>query len=139
MRNLSYEVNADGSIRRFAQSSWLGTIAVSEGQRIPKWYGMCWYEYSTHYAICAPIPLNLIYGGIRTIYYWLLKGFASSALDAKLAEADRRGYVEAWSKAHSELYTHEQLRKAYHQGIEHEQARMLLFTQSEAYKKELGW
>lgn len=33
---------------------------ISEGAIIPKWYGIAYYDWQTDYAVCYPIPFNLL-------------------------------------------------------------------------------
>lgn len=42
---------------------------IKEGEIIPPFYGVCWFDVNSYAAICAPIGLHLIIGIARKIYF----------------------------------------------------------------------
>ena len=47
---------------------------IREGEILPKGYGLAWYEMDRLVGIAYPIPLNIIFGFIRKIWFRLKSG-----------------------------------------------------------------
>ena len=45
---------------------------VEEGEWRPAWYGVAYFDYATNYAVCYPIPLNIVVRVYRIVQYFLL-------------------------------------------------------------------
>lgn len=45
-----------------------------QGQKLPKGWGIAWWEFDIQEAIIFPMPLNFVTGWVRNLYYTLLKG-----------------------------------------------------------------
>lgn len=41
---------------------------VAPGQRFPRAYGVAWWNYNTHEAVCYPVPLNHGLAMIRRLW-----------------------------------------------------------------------
>lgn len=53
---------------------------ISPGEKIPNYYGVSFHHYETNSIICYPIPLNIIIGFARNVFYRYLKTFRPTAL-----------------------------------------------------------
>jgi hypothetical protein len=67
---------------------------ISEGERIPKGYGIAWRYYGCMKTRCYPIPLNLIIRSIRTIYFSIMAGVWHSKWENELREAYGQGFFD---------------------------------------------
>lgn len=45
--------------------------ALEDGARLPKGYGIAWFDHARQVTICLPIPLNVIAGALRIGLQWL--------------------------------------------------------------------
>ena len=68
-------------------------VRLGEGFIVPRFYGVAWTDYMRRQAICLPIPLNVIAGYARGVWFWLKYDYRppnSSACDA-YAQGFRHG------------------------------------------------
>ena len=47
---------------------------VSEGERIPAWYGIAWRRWNTYQSLCIVMPFNVIARCVRAIIIWVRIG-----------------------------------------------------------------
>ena len=47
---------------------------LREDEALPPGYGIAWYNPQFHTTTCYPIPINLLMGWLRAIYFWLRRG-----------------------------------------------------------------
>lgn len=71
---------------------------VREGGEYPLGYGVAWREFQAYRVWVCPIPLNLIIGGLRWVYWQLVAGFAQHKLE-QIAAFEVYRQREAWSDA----------------------------------------
>ena len=55
---------------------------VGRGERVPKGFGMCYYEGNTPNLICYPIPFNYIISFVRWLYLNIRNPYFFRAADA---------------------------------------------------------
>lgn len=60
---------------------------INEGQMLPAFYGIAWYEDYRREAVCLPIPLNLVATIGREIWFALRGGFRATHLNPRAAYA----------------------------------------------------
>lgn len=70
------DVDGDGHV---SAKAWWGEdvvprirwriVTIAEGHRIPNGYGISHYEPGRDAAVAYPIPLNLIVGGLRSLWW----------------------------------------------------------------------
>ena len=65
---------------------------ISEGEIIPRWYGLAYREDFDSYSVFYPIPINIIIRICREIYYWIVYGIFKSKWERKLRTAYMEGY-----------------------------------------------
>ena len=131
----SQYITATGEkIPPYVKGPWRFTKIVREGERYPKGYGFCWHESFSYVAVCAPIPLNFIYGWMNQFHHWLLRGPNSSRYVQDVEDAYRRGRDETHAHMALTHYDQQDLRKAYHRGREH--ALSWLWVEFEIEQKE---
>jgi hypothetical protein len=68
---------------------------VSEACEIPKGYGIAYRDYYRRIAICYPIPFNFLAGWLRTLYWWLSRGY-SAKWEKELDTAHQTGRAEGY-------------------------------------------
>jgi len=66
-------------------------VRVSEGCHIPRWYGIAYFDVCSLYAVCCPIPFNLIVRYGFRLYCWA-KNCNNTPLERELRKAYLRGY-----------------------------------------------
>lgn len=44
---------------------------VGEGEALPPWYGVAWWDYNRDVAVCMVVPLNVVAGAVRAAWVWL--------------------------------------------------------------------
>ena len=71
----------------------LPDILAAQGEMLPKWYGVAFYDYMQRTAICYPIPLNLIVRFIDNIW-WRIKQPHISDREADLMAAYSKGRMD---------------------------------------------
>ena len=47
---------------------------VDEGERFPIRYGFAYFDYLKQQVICYPVPLNIVIGGLRRLYWGAVQG-----------------------------------------------------------------
>ena len=75
-------------------------IEIGEGEPVPKYYGVAWYEPWRLGTVCYPIPVNIIAAACRHIWMWL-SFFATSGWSNPIEKAERRGYFKAMQQKDS--------------------------------------
>lgn len=56
-------------IKRITKKAFL--YRLQDGERLPAWHGLAWFDMAEQTYVCAPIPLNLLLGLWNKAYYWL--------------------------------------------------------------------
>ncbi len=56
-------------IKRITKLAFLHRL--QDGERLPRWYGLAWFDMAEQTYVVAPIPLNLLLGLWNKAYYWL--------------------------------------------------------------------
>lgn len=46
----------------------------AQGEMLPPWYGVAWYEFSRDVAVCYPVPFNRMAAFGRALWLWLRHG-----------------------------------------------------------------
>jgi|ERR1035437_9254346 hypothetical protein len=64
-----------------------------EGNRLPWWLGLAYWEHDSMTAVCLPIPLNRIVRWARGGYFWFKATRNPSWLDNHWSRAYEAGYV----------------------------------------------
>lgn len=70
---------------------------IHPGEKIPDYYGVSFHRYETNSIVCYPIPLNIIIGFSRNVFYRYLKTFRPTALQDmffKMEQASDRKWQE---------------------------------------------
>ena len=49
---------------------------VRQGEMFPRFYGRAWHSWARDTATCMPIPLNVVAGFLRWLYFTCVQGFA---------------------------------------------------------------
>jgi hypothetical protein len=65
---------------------------ISEGEIIPRFYGLAWRDYYRNKAVCLPLGLNLFVALIRSAYVSLMHG--SKAVASNPRDAYRQGLAD---------------------------------------------
>jgi hypothetical protein len=103
---------------------------IREGEMFPKGYGIAWVEQNRYGAVVMPIPLNVIAGHIRKMWFWLQQGdWYKTGYD--------RGYsmgYESGRKYAFEQYKHH-ARKEIEEEVRTEIAEQMGFT-LEAFRQQ---
>jgi len=47
---------------------------VAHGDVIPPWYGIAWHDFYRDWAVCYPMPVNMVAGVLYVVYLWLRHG-----------------------------------------------------------------
>lgn len=63
---------------------------IRDGERIPKGYGVSYYNPLTRYATCYIIPVNLIVSFFKSIWHWIIVNHPTK-LDELISDAYREG------------------------------------------------
>jgi hypothetical protein len=50
------------------------TVPVTQGERLPRFYGLAWVRHEADYAVAMPIPLNVAVFWAREAWWWLKRG-----------------------------------------------------------------
>lgn len=66
-------------------------VRLQEGELIPPFHGVAWVEFMSNRAVCLPIPLNVVAGSLRSIWFWLRGGWRPVPVNPR--DAFREGYV----------------------------------------------
>lgn len=78
---------------------WPGKKLVPEGFLLPRGYGVAWPKSEAPIAVCYPIPLNLLLGGIRKVWHAAKRGLNPTETDRQQMEIAilkaHRGRLEA--------------------------------------------
>ncbi len=70
------------------------SIRLPEGDEIPRGYGVAWRDWSSYRAICMPIPLNLVAGLARRMWFTTMRGVWPSQYERDVAQAYHRGRTD---------------------------------------------
>lgn len=76
-------------------------VRLREGDELPDGYGIAYYEPNTTFAVCMPLPLNVIVGGWRAFIWWLkcppwrLVEWKADNTRRRIEEARYAGFHEA--------------------------------------------
>ena len=73
---------------------------IQEGERLPRGYGVAYYDVARYQAICYPIPFNLLIKALREIYYRVASPSISER-EKQVARAYQKGLLRGW-KLHQE-------------------------------------
>jgi hypothetical protein len=65
---------------------------LKEGEMLPAWYGVAFYDYACGRCVAVPIPFNVIYAYLRLIYIYIRVGM--KAVSNNPREAYWQGYTE---------------------------------------------
>ncbi len=65
---------------------------VQEGEKLPWWLGLAYWEWSRPVAVCYPIPLNLLIRWSRNVYFWVKASHRPDWLANRLQEAHDAGF-----------------------------------------------
>lgn len=63
---------------------------VEDGARRSKGYGFAWRDFDTACIVTYPIPLNVIFRGLRRFWHWILS-YKNSVLDEARIKGIREG------------------------------------------------
>ncbi|HDY68572.1 MAG TPA: hypothetical protein ENH85_12375 [Candidatus Scalindua sp.] len=66
------------------------------GEKMPRWYGVAYY--TEHIGVCYPVPLNLLVGLIRKLWYWMVRGISPSKIDKQISHAYQEGMLEGYKQ-----------------------------------------
>lgn|GEM_PF-5143457 len=66
---------------------------LSEGEHIPRFYGITYHDHTHTQAIAYPIPLNLLVRGYRKLLQWV-KIYTPTQRERDLLEAENRGFQQ---------------------------------------------
>jgi len=69
--------------------------ALREGARIPKGYGLTYYDACRKESVCHPVPLNVLIRLTRNVKYWLIR----RAVRDYQSDAEIRAYQRGTSEA----------------------------------------
>lgn len=68
-------------------------IRIGEGEMYPRGYGVAWREWECNRTACMPVPLNIVCGLARRLYFWSRRCVAApTARDKMLIMAHLDGY-----------------------------------------------
>lgn len=105
---------------------WSMLRRIKECDVIPWGYGVAYWRFNTAEAILAPIPLNLVIGLSRSLYFWLAHGWmkimwlnapADAAYLKGLKEGqDRENRVHDFWKRTEEADRKREVERAYSRG-----------------------
>jgi hypothetical protein len=70
----------------------LSRYLVRESERIPRWYGLSYYEFETASAIAHPIPFNLIVRLARRVYHVVRAGMWERDLQNAYSKGFDKGF-----------------------------------------------
>ena len=45
---------------------------IAEGYKLPKFYGVAWFDLRRKSYVCFPIPLNIVIGFFRNVYFIII-------------------------------------------------------------------
>jgi hypothetical protein len=65
---------------------------LKEGEMLPAWYGVAFYDFATNRMVAAPIPFNVIFVLLRKIYVYIRSGIKTVYFEPR--EAYWQGYTE---------------------------------------------
>lgn len=86
-------------------------MAVRQGYKIPKMWGIAYYVPDKDIAIVLPIPLNWIVGLARQFWFTLVRGPNPTKYEKAIWDAEARGA----SRAYAEIRSHEErMSEIYH-------------------------
>jgi len=63
---------------------------VEDGVRRSKGYGFAWRDFDTNCIVTYPIPLNVIFRGLRRLWHWILS-YKNSVIDEARIKGIRQG------------------------------------------------
>ena len=72
---------------------------VGEGEVIPRFYGLAYWDFCSNLAYFYPIPLNLIIRLAREFYYLLVRGLFPDTWYNAIQKNEDRIYIDTWQKA----------------------------------------
>jgi len=70
--------------------------AIKNGEMLPPFYGLAWYEYHRNIAICLPVPFNIVVAILRGCWLWIKHGWHGVANNPRDAYA--QGYRDGKRK-----------------------------------------
>lgn len=89
---------------------------VSQGETLPRFYGVAWRDYARLQAVCYPIPLNWLVFILREIYFLIAylpkaprEKFESRVFSAGFEEGRKIGRLEGQNDLALELGAHVQM------------------------------
>jgi hypothetical protein len=65
---------------------------LKEGEMLPAWYGVAFYDFACGRCVAVPIPFNVIYALLRNIYIYIR--VSGRAVHCNPREAYWQGYQE---------------------------------------------
>ena len=70
----------------------ISRLSIAEGERIPRGYGIAYYDYVKNEAVCYLIPFNLLINFLRKIY-WRIISPSFPKWEEELYKSYGRGYA----------------------------------------------
>lgn len=67
---------------------------INDGEMLPPFYGIAWYNHTSHAAVCLPMPINLVAAVLYAVLIFLKQGWRSVYIDPRMAFND--GMRLAW-------------------------------------------
>jgi hypothetical protein len=71
-------------------------VKVGEGERIPKGYGLAYWDFVTLRGVFYPIPLNILIRFIVGVYHRLIDGLFPLTVEMWIIEAQRAAYYNGF-------------------------------------------
>jgi hypothetical protein len=66
---------------------------INHGEMLPWGYGRAWRDYERFQSVVMPIPINIIVGGLRSLYFRMVgyESYLDKATNSVIADEIRRG------------------------------------------------
>jgi hypothetical protein len=77
---------------------------VEQGELIPRFYGLAYWDFCRDLAYFYPIPLNVIIRLAREFYYILVRGLFPDTWHKAIRRNEEKIHTETWHKAWADGY-----------------------------------
>lgn len=78
-------------------------IQIYQGDAIPHWYGVAYYDFARDTAVCYPFGVHLLVRWARSVYWWLVWK-RPSRVESELMKAYKYGREYANDEAYEAGY-----------------------------------